>query len=151
MSVFDGTVTKMSVQPPRCQLFNLRRSAAQTNMEALVSALWCRLFPGQYSGQNHKLDQMFDRMSHWPELATLQLCPYYFDQVTYSLPTRGQVKHMWVQVSPVYRTSTVISYSAGCHSIVDPQTVCFVIYFVVRDVRAGYVENLDQIFRLSLF
>eukprot|EP00064_Thunnus_orientalis_P012728 superscaffoldBa00001988_g12763 len=33
-------------------------------------------------------------MSHRPELATLQICPYYFDQVTYHLPTRDQVKHM---------------------------------------------------------
>lgn len=86
----------MAVQPPLYQLFHLRPSAAQTSMDALVSAVWCILFPGQHFGQNHRLDQIFAKMSHWPELATVWLCPYYFDQVTYSLPTRDQVKHVWV-------------------------------------------------------
>ncbi|KAG8009886.1 hypothetical protein GBF38_013953 [Nibea albiflora] len=62
-------------------------------MDGLVSALWCSLFPGQGFGQNHKLDGIFARMDHSPELATQELCPYYFDQVTYSLPTKEQVKH----------------------------------------------------------
>ncbi|KAM7383075.1 hypothetical protein PAMP_002757 [Pampus punctatissimus] len=84
----------MSAQPPPYQLFHLRPSKAQRNVEALVSALWRTLFPGQYFGQNCRLNEIFARMSHRPELATLQICPYYFDQVTYHLPTRDQVKHM---------------------------------------------------------
>lgn len=69
---------------------------AQPNADALVSALWHTLFPGQYFGENHRLDHVFARMSHIPELATLDMCPYYFDHVTYHLPTRDKVKHMWV-------------------------------------------------------
>lgn len=87
----------MAAQPPQYEVFPPRCSAAQTSMDALVSSLWCRLFPGQDFEQNHKLNKIFARLLHWPELATLQLCPFYFDQVTYSLPTRDQVKHMmWV-------------------------------------------------------
>lgn len=78
------------------QLFNVEPSAAQTSMGALVSALWWRLFPGQGFGQNRRLDEIFARLSHKPELAAQQLCPYYFNQVIYSLPTRAQVKHRWV-------------------------------------------------------
>ena len=86
----------MAVQPPLHQLFPLRLSAAQTSMDALVSALWCRLFPEQHFGQNVRLDKIFARFSNHPGVAALQLCPYYFDQVTYCLPTRDQVKDMWV-------------------------------------------------------
>lgn len=86
----------MAAQPTLYELFPLRPSAAQTSMDALVSALWCRLFPRQDLGKNHELNKIFARLLHWPELATLQLCPYYFDHVTYRLPIRGQVRHVWV-------------------------------------------------------
>ncbi|TKS82401.1 hypothetical protein D9C73_016510 [Collichthys lucidus] len=75
------------------ELLNHRRSRIQISMDDLVSALWRSLLPGQDFGQNHKLDGIFDKMNHSPELATHELCPYYFDQVTYSLPTKEQVKH----------------------------------------------------------
>lgn len=66
-------------------------------MNVLVSALWCRVFPPQDFGPNYELTEIFTRLSHWPEVATLQLCPIYFDQVTFGLPARHQVKHvMWV-------------------------------------------------------
>lgn len=78
------------------EILNHRRSGIQISMDGLVSALWCTLFPGQDFGQNHELDGLFAKMDHSPELATHELCPYYFDQVTYSLPTKEQVKHRWV-------------------------------------------------------
>lgn len=112
--VLDGTeLAKMAAQPPLYQLFPLRPSAAQICMDALVSALWYRLFPDQYFGQNHRLDQIFSRLSHWPDLATLQLCPYYFDQVTNSLPTRDQVKHTWVPLLDLQYYFYIKSYSGG--------------------------------------
>lgn len=86
--------TQVLVQPPLFQSFPLRPSAAQTSMNGLVSALWRCLFPGQCFGHNHRLDSIFLRMSAWPELGNQQLCPLYFDHVTYSLPTRNKVKHM---------------------------------------------------------
>lgn len=86
----------MADQPHLYELFHLKPSASQTSMDALVSALWRKLFPGQHYGQNHRLDVIFPRMSYWPEIATLPLCPFYFDQVSYSLPTRDQVKYKWV-------------------------------------------------------
>lgn len=78
----------MSVRTPGYNLLPLWRSAAQTSMDSLVSALWCRIFLGRRSfGPNHRLHRVFAQMHQRPVLAALQLCPFYFDQVTFSLPT----------------------------------------------------------------
>lgn len=86
----------MAFQTPPYQLFNVRPPSSQRRMNAFVSALWRRLYPRSFFGPNCCLDQVFAQMSHQPERAALKLCPYYFDQVTYSLPTREQVRNMWV-------------------------------------------------------
>lgn len=127
-----SAISTMPDQPPLYQLFHLRPSTAQTNVDALVSALWCTLFPGHYFGQNHKLDQIFARMSHWPELATLQICPYYFDQVTYHLPNRDQVKHMWVPLLWFQLLISVSNYIQGFPNFhgTDPQTDVFVFHII---------------------
>ncbi|KAK5614051.1 hypothetical protein CRENBAI_011769 [Crenichthys baileyi] len=61
-------------------------SAAQIRMDSLVSALWDRIFPRLHFGPNHKLERIFARMLHHPECSAMQICPYYFDQVTWRLP-----------------------------------------------------------------
>jgi len=85
----------MAAQTPAYRLLPLRLSAAQTCMDGLASVLWCSIFPGQRYGPNRNLDRIFARMLSQPELAALQLCPYYFDQVTYSLPITCS---QWVQL-----------------------------------------------------
>lgn len=55
-------------------------------MDRLVSTLWDRIFPGQLFGPDHRLDQVFSRTLHQSELLTQNICPYYFDQVAWSLP-----------------------------------------------------------------
>ncbi|KAM3614447.1 uncharacterized protein V6R79_014538 [Siganus canaliculatus] len=84
----------MASRTPLYELFDCRFTAARASMDVLVSAWWWRLFSGKVYGQNHRLNDIYTQLSQWPELAALPLCPYYFSQVTYSLPTRDQVKHM---------------------------------------------------------
>lgn len=81
------TVIEMTGQPPRYSLLPVSASTAQSSMDVVVSGLWYRLFPRQCFGRNHRVDQIFTRMSSCPEIAIPQLCPFYFDQVTYILPT----------------------------------------------------------------
>lgn len=114
-------VSKMAAPPPLYKLFPLGPSAAQTSLDALVSAMWRRLFLGQDFGQNHWLNKIFAKMSEWPELATLQLCPYYFDQVTYRLPTRDQVKHKWVALLTLLHR---VMFRGGSQTLMDQSLGC---------------------------
>lgn len=91
----------MDAHTPLYQTLGVRPSANQVRMDVLVSILWNRLFPGKDFGQNHRLSEVFAMISHSPEWGTL-LLPYYFDQVTYTLPTKKQVKHRLVMMSFLY-------------------------------------------------
>lgn len=68
------------------RLLPRRVSAAQTRMDSLVPVLWDRMFPRLLFGPNHKLERIFGGMLHHPERSAMQICPYYFDQVTWRLP-----------------------------------------------------------------
>lgn len=77
----------MAAHTPLYSLLPVRISAAQRNMDSLVTVLCCRIFPGWCWGLNHRLERDFSRMLHRPQLAALQLGPFYVDRVTSGPPS----------------------------------------------------------------
>ncbi|MEQ2274017.1 hypothetical protein XENORESO_012613 [Xenotaenia resolanae] len=92
-------------------------SAAQTRTDSLVSALWHRIFPGLHFGPNHKLERIFARMLHHPESSAMQICPYYFDQVTWKLPAASP----WLVLLSELLTRTHAGVMFACLSTLKHQ------------------------------
>lgn len=108
MAISDHTDTfclskaffRMSNLPPHRPPFHPWKP--QSTLDAVVSAMWCSLCPGQRMLPNHDLGPIFAKLSQDLESATMPLYTNYFDPVTDHLPNSFPLGHKWVLFHLIY-------------------------------------------------